>query len=192
MKSNKCSVPVCDREHYGHGYCRAHYFRFRRTGTAGTTAIGEKAKQKCSVPKCRRNTKSKGMCQAHYMSLRRNNYVKDKPIGRRTNASKMCAINGCTKGVWASGFCTSHYAKSRKHRIDLVSLDLSHCEICGATGKMNIDHDHSCCPQGSSCEKCFRGILCFKCNIALGLLSDDVGRIEKLANYVKTHIATIS
>lgn len=27
-----CSVPGCDRPHYGHGYCNMHWLRWRRTG----------------------------------------------------------------------------------------------------------------------------------------------------------------
>lgn len=56
------------------------------------------------------------------------------------------------------------------------------CEVCGAfagTGKMGIhyDHDHS---TGK-----FRGWLCGRCNVALGLVKDNTETLIALAEYIK-------
>ena len=64
------------------------------------------------------------------------------------------------------------------------------CAVCGTTSPtgqgntFHVDHDHSCCPGGKTCGKCVRGILCTRCNMALGLLDDDRTRIARLDAYL--------
>lgn len=51
-----------------------------------------------------------------------------------------------------------------------------HCEVCGSTINLHIDHDHN---TGK-----VRGTLCSRCNQALGLMKDNYKNIIKLANYL--------
>jgi hypothetical protein len=50
------------------------------------------------------------------------------------------------------------------------------CKTPFAEGKrIFTDHDRSCCPKdgkdrAKTCGKCIRGLLCFRCNIALGYI----------------------
>ena len=60
------------------------------------------------------------------------------------------------------------------------------CAICGADGKLFIDHDHLCCPmKGKACGKCIRGLLCHMCNTAIGLFRDDPEIMESAIKYIK-------
>lgn len=61
------------------------------------------------------------------------------------------------------------------------------CMICGATEELNIDHDHSCCPGTYSCGSCYRGVLCSKCNRALGGFKDDVDRLRSAVIYLQNN-----
>lgn len=47
-----------------------------------------------------------------------------------------------------------------------------------------VDHDHSCCPRAGSCGACIRGLLCWHCNSAAGLLGDSPNRMYGLAEYM--------
>lgn len=57
-------------------------------------------------------------------------------------------------------------------------LSAPSCELCrrplyvgkgkgGAQG-FAVDHNHNCCPGGTGCTKCIRGLLCGACNTQLG------------------------
>ena len=46
------------------------------------------------------------------------------------------------------------------------------CAMCGElpASQWHVDHDHGCCPKGGeSCGKCVRGIVCARCNLAVGI-----------------------
>ncbi|WP_378975879.1 endonuclease VII domain-containing protein [Paractinoplanes rhizophilus] len=52
-----------------------------------------------------------------------------------------------------------------------------------------VDHDHNCCPhkptpKNPTCGNCTRGLLCTRCNSALGQLADDPQRLERALQYL--------
>ena len=68
------------------------------------------------------------------------------------------------------------------------------CAICGGPETMirhgkvvplSVDHDRSCCSGPHSCGACVRGLLCNNCNRSIGLLRDDVGRLEAAIAYLR-------
>lgn len=53
---------------------------------------------------------------------------------------------------------------------------IKNCQICGNDKHLHADHNHV--------TNVFRGILCHKCNRAMGFFNDDPERLRKAADYV--------
>lgn len=53
------------------------------------------------------------------------------------------------------------------------------CAICRSFDRLHVDHDHS--------TWLFRGILCHKCNLWIGMLDDSIPRLEAARIYIITH-----
>jgi hypothetical protein len=62
------------------------------------------------------------------------------------------------------------------------------CAVCGnknASGRrLDVDHDHGCCPGKNSCGKCIRDLLCNSCNTFIGKLEMDSERTKKALAYI--------
>ena len=52
----------------------------------------------------------------------------------------------------------------------------THCEVCYLTAKPDFDHDHK--------TGLFRGWLCRRCNLVLGMIKDDQALLRRLADYL--------
>lgn len=101
---------------------------------------------------------------------------------------------------------TVGYHLMRKYGITLAQYDelfeaqKGLCAICGcpesrtttagASRRLAVDHDHSCCPGQNSCGKCIRQLLCFRCNSTLGRVHDNPALLESMAAYLREHGAT--
>lgn len=80
-------------------------------------------------------------------------------------------------------FIKSHYGITPEIYLDMINNCNNKCQICGTELNIKsreykpcIDHDHN---SGK-----VRGILCRKCNAALGLFNDDISRIYSAEKYL--------
>lgn len=66
-------------------------------------------------------------------------------------------------------------------------LEEGNCDICGEFGKLNRDHDNSCCAGLRFCYRCGdceRGELCIKCNTMLAMARDSLQILGEAIKYL--------
>lgn len=79
------------------------------------------------------------------------------------------------------------YSLSKDDLLRMMEEQGNKCLICPRTFEEfvpHVDHDHTCCPSGSSCGKCIRGLLCVDCNRGLGSFRDDPALLRAAAVYL--------
>lgn len=79
---------------------------------------------------------------------------------------------------------------SPKRFVRILALQNFRCKCCGSAAwntKLHVDHDHTCCPSNRrGCGLCVRGILCARCNKALGISTEDNGALTSMASYLES------
>lgn len=97
------------------------------------------------------------------------------------------------KGTGRGRICNRCRSYSSKYKItvhqynQLVERQSSSCAVCRTvTGKLQVDHDHECCPgKNTTCGKCIRGLLCGPCNQSLGLVADNKVILTSMIQYLR-------
>lgn len=168
----------------------------------------------CKLGYCNKKVRSKELCAGHLKQLSsgydltplRDVRKKGSSEERNSLGEKFCTKCEYWLHVIYFGQCSTTTDKLRSsckkcHAIekyglnarsyeDLLQSQGGKCAVCDeqlSQRKTCVDHDHSCCPGFKSCGKCVRGILCYNCNTADGLLKSDPEIIKKLLNYIEKH-----
>jgi hypothetical protein len=149
----------------------------------------------------------KGYCLMHYHRWK--TYGDPGPANFYKHG--VCIVDGCDTKAGPTGACRAHWHKvnqpnrSRKYQLSkygmteldyekLLASQNSVCKVCKTNNpgsnytKFAIDHDHSCCPGlANSCGQCVRGLLCSRCNMVLGMVSDDTYLLDELIDYLQSY-----
>lgn len=186
-RTGLCCIPGCGGKVLAKAYCPTHYSRLRR-GLDVFAPMPPKTKTElCTIPGCGRAARSWNLCHTHYARKLRG---KDMyaPVQERVS-QRHCSVRGCEERHQSRGGCSQHYRQMRIYKVSYEWIALKEelgCAICGEKTRLQIDHDHSCCPSNQEvCGKCNRGMLCFPCNAGIGQFRDDIETMEKAIQYLR-------
>jgi len=147
------------------GYCMMHYTRLRKTGETGPSVKYADSWGNCYKQNCSKKAGPTGACRQHW-------HAKNSPNKGRNRSLKLKGLN-------------------QEQYEQLLTQQSGGCAICGVKEpghkrkNFAIDHDHSCCPDTvKHCGKCFRGLLCTRCNLVLGEVNDSVALLQNMVAYL--------
>lgn len=161
----------------------------------------------CTIENCKTPARSRGLCVSHYGSHYRNGTLdvvapkqKKHTITEidRFDLTATCAICGPVKVIRDGKRYRCHvhqttrrrHQKAKRHGMDnaealetytiLWEAQGGVCAVCGQTEplerRLALDHCHE--------TNRVRGLLCTRCNLALGLLDDDVQKMKSAITYL--------
>lgn len=152
-----CKRPGCPAHAmYRHSYCEEHATSINYKVRAGW--LGPAVEQRC------------GRCLKTFVIQRRQSWSPVMEVW-----SEFCA--DCHRDSPLSlKTLQGHRVPTELVRVWLRLGDQLPCGICGrrlirksGVAQPSIDHDHACCGGQKSCGQCIRGVLCQRCNSALGV-----------------------
>jgi hypothetical protein len=190
---DNCEFKDCSNLPITKGLCTGHYQQ--RLKGKELKPLQVRGGAICSFGTCVGRARSKGLCDGHGKQRRRGQELRplqrkaDKPTpSHAPPAMSKCAVSDCLKHSVRNGaVCNTHGHRAKKYGLTIAQfLALPKaCQVCGSTHRLHIDHDHSCCDFPGSCGQCVRGVLCHRCNMALGACQDDRSVITGLLNYLE-------
>jgi len=90
------------------------------------------------------------------------------------NKGRLGYMKGTANGMYKDGLSGNNNIKRKEKEAGRERPDI--CEVCYAQSKTDFDHDHQ---TGE-----FRGWLCRRCNLSLGMVKDNQSLLRKLADYL--------
>jgi len=176
-RTGPCSVDECSRDAVRKGMCKPHHDRKLRTGsTEGLRPT--RSRHACTI----RDADGKKACRSCGQWLLEGLFsVRISQPDGLNSACRSCT--NVRQKAWLYGLTVSQVE-------EMMGAAGGVCPVCRRRGeRLNIDHDHTCCPGETSCGKCVRGLICHGCNVALSQVRDDVSILGRLIDYLNGALA---
>jgi hypothetical protein len=157
-KSTLCSSPDCGKPLRARGFCVACYYRFLRRGDLISGTQTKRFRHRLTEVN---ETERLAVC------------AECGPVKIRKKGQ---TVRNLTR--WRCAVDANHRSKLYKqaYRASKRAQMSDRCDVCGSAEDLCWDHDHT--------TGLFRGTLCDKCNLALGLLEDSADRCLSMAKYL--------
>jgi hypothetical protein len=207
-----CSAECgCDKRVLARGLCRGHYNQHLKgkplTALRVYVCAKPRSLRNCSFDGCTKFVTARDLCSGHYWQQHKGHPLAPLRVGRYLDRN--CTSPGCDREVQGRGLCNFHYRKAyttrnvektREHHLKtkfgmclanynmLLLRQGGVCAICSQkciSGRgLAVDHDHD--------SGVIRGLLCTRCNTALGLMQEDTDNLMNSVKYLSYRQYSIS
>lgn len=109
MTDRRCSLDYCDEAHWGRGWCRKHYTRWRRHGNPEHKE--NDGTQGCKVDDCDGDHHARGYCAIHHYRI----VTHGDPHVVLRERHDGCKVPDCDNDHDAKGYCSGHYHRWVRH-----------------------------------------------------------------------------
>lgn len=92
---------------------------------------------------------------------------------------KFCRNGSVNRKVRRNNILKLRYGISAEEYQSLLEKQEGKCVLCKEIATLQVDHDHK---TGK-----VRGLLCQKCNVAIGFLKEDLDRLYRVIDYLNLH-----
>lgn len=137
MAERTCSIDGCGSAHYGRGWCRAHWKRWRRWGDPTHVPLRTVGVAPCSVDDCEKLVTARGLCTAHYTRLVRHGSPTARRRGEVVDGKRICPLCGEDKSLteWGQAACrpcdAARWREWAKANPRERSKSAAVCDYCG-------------------------------------------------------------
>lgn len=182
-----------------HSYCKVclrDYTKARDAANADAISARRKADRAANPEKYKARSKAYIEANRDAIATRTKAYYEANPeakaVQRERNRLRINAIRAKDPDYGASQHLKQRFGLTLDDYNQMLEDQGGLCANPGCFNvplvdrRFDVDHDHACCSGKKSCGKCVRGLLCHSCNLALGLLHEDVKRIQGLADYLES------
>lgn len=201
-----CSVAGCDKPHYGQGFCTTHLYRFKKYGDPNHPVkaqskrgenLSDGTNKVCST--CKRNLhesmfnkesrRPDGLsiyCKECLSMYSRNRYR--KPEAKAKIKEKNSKWRERNPDADAEKNLKKKYGITLQQYNEMLLLQNGVCAICGQKEKVRRQKK-AAGPERLAVDHCHesgrvRGLLCFKCNTAIGSLGDTEEMVQRVISYL--------
>lgn len=172
-----CSIEACEKTAVKRGWCSTHYARWRNNGDP---LISGDEPVPCKIDGCESYSKARGWCYNHWKQWQRTGDPLGKAAqpcknkcGNMTSSKRRAACYDCRK-LAHFGITMVDYNRMLKEQNGVCAICFKEC---GRHLRLSVDHCHK---TGK-----VRGLLCMRCNLALGALDDNVDRMRMALKYME-------
>lgn len=182
-----CVREGCDRRRAARKMCRLHYSQWR----AGVVEAAQ-----CSATGCTSKARADGRCGRHRSVRQMVELTGEKACSDcrqvfpadhferdyRYPDRGVAKCRTCMARGRSDASLRRRYGIGRAEFDSMLSAQGGGCAVCGSADRLCVDHDHQ--------TGAVRKILCDRCNRAIGVVDDDAGLLEKLAQYLRLEMET--